>query len=263
MKFICKGLLGFAVLSGCATVDDLTLPKMNEDVVYAADVLYSFECELAEALKQPVGFKEKKRKSIFENKAIRVAFVLKGTASKGGKSNIKLGFPSGLAAVTVNTTLTPTAKATRKIEFRVNYDTNKLQECERPEVGEMELTRIAAGLGLAEWANEAAILEDKLGKKIEISNYTVEFDIGNSVSASSSVARTLSEGNTREFGFVPTGSNGAFHQIVVTMKDFDAVAEKPKKETARSVQLPTVVFPQSIENELDRILDRVLDGNAL
>lgn len=247
MLRIFGGLSAAATLTACATVHDARLPDVSQNAVEAADVLYSFECELAESLtgEGATGVTS----GVFKNKAVRAAFNLSASVDQSLGPKVDVSVPSGLAVVSLGATFAPSKTTTRSSEFRVSYDTNRLKPCTAEREAKYNLTRIRSGLGLADWARQIDIIRAKIDTDVTLVNYTFSFDIGYGLSGSSKVARTNPSESKATFAFLPSGSRTSSHKITMTFEELKQSVPKGSD----------VVLPSSVQERLDRVLDSVIE----
>lgn len=245
-------LLLFSILGACSSIYDVRIPDVTKDAIEAADVLYSFECELVEALAQAGRTNGANGSSFFTNKAVRASFTLKASARNGIGPNIEAKIPSGVTTLTLGADFLPSTNSVISSEFRVSYNTNSLGECSAEREAQQSLTRIQSGLGLADWARQIHLIETKTGKDVELVSYTIEFNISNGVKGKSS-ARVKKDGRSDiEFEFLPSKSRVSNHKIVFTLEDL----EDPVKRVA------TNRIPAAVESRLDDLLDSVIERST-
>ncbi len=208
------GILVALALSGCAATKPLQLSDISDDIVYAADVLYSFECELQDAI---TNVSQTQATNLFQNQAGIATFTLTVTETDNLRSDLSLTIPVGVAGLTVAGGGGPTRKAVRTIDFKVPFNTSSLTPCSAEREAEFDLTRIEAGLGLNGWVDQLATVFVRTGYSPTYLNYAVEFDIGEAVAANSSLSRNEGLTKKRSVGFKSGSSRTVRHKLVVTI----------------------------------------------
>lgn len=253
MRTIVAGLATALVLSGCSTFKNFTLPEVEQDFVYASDILYSFECEIVESLRGNIEAGGSRPGSdFFKDKAVTANFELTAKRIESQPAALDLTIPAGLAQIAIGTSTSASRTSTRIFDFNAVFNANSEELCSPKKFGDHSVTRIGSGLGVIEWASQMGQLERLSNGEISVVNYQVEFEIKNDLKASPSLSRSNTDGLSRKLSFTPSNAKNSKHALTISVGPLPKSSRSPSARVPQSTQ-------ENIQRNLDNFLDRVSD----
>lgn len=222
--------LALGALGGCASIPDIP----EEEYVKVADVLYTTECELKEAidaLSREVKVGKQLIQVIYR---LNVVETGKGSAGAGVVVPISNGtFSLGLAVGSTHTN-------SRKTSFTVEYLSPELR-CVVPE-GVEPPQRLEGDLGLGSWLLRTASTLSSVDETPTAMTYEVGFNIVRNAELKPAIGLAFADGHKFGADLALTGSRETEHVITVTAAKIDSVSASGTAEAKRNLNAAVQQF---------------------
>lgn len=223
-------LIGACLLSACSDLQEVPLATVKkDDFVYAADILYSAECELFEAVD---AVSENNATSGFRFVDAVATFTLTVVELNSSGSNFTFIVPLANAGIGLSGSASSSGSSTRKMEFQVSFVESERPNCDKPVVG---VNRIESGLGLSQWIGAMAEILVKTDEAPTSATYDVSFNISKPRSVGLSGKRTVSSTDSKSLAFSASTTRTTNHRLVITSK-ISRKSAVNKKRVSQSTQ---------------------------
>jgi len=197
---------------GCATVPPIT----ERDYVKVADILYSVECELKEAVDYLGVYY-----SFAKEQLVQVNYALRVVETGSGSGNANLVVPISNGTFTIGFTGGLTRQATRDTNLTVGYETWDL-ECRPPDQSGTVPTRLEGGVGLYNWLLNATEALSKAKETPEAMSYRVDFDILAQASVNPRIAILKTSGRAFGADITLAGTRENLHSVQISVAQIKA-----------------------------------------
>lgn len=229
---------------GCTETDvskfnELNVPKFSRaDYIDQADLLYSIQCELKDAVddvakKGVVKEKDIDHTIVLKQKAL-ITMQLKGVENTDLDGNATFVVPVGVAALTLGAKFGAKREATATNTFEIEIESlSELARCPDVEDSPTEvekgigIKRLKADIGLKGFISQTTEVFTKIGRYPASLGYTVTFEVASNGSFSPSIKRTNSPSiRSQTGGGSVSGGRTLTHTFTIAVSDFDKSGAK-------------------------------------
>lgn len=227
-------------LGGCASVPDIP----DEDYVRVADILFTTECELKEAIDTL------KSQFVLNEQTIEATYNLEiSDTGKGiGSAGVVVPITNGTFSLGVAAGLSQ--KVTRSTSFTVAYESKDLQCEQRDEPHAPK--RLEGNLGLSDWLLKTAVALRRAEESPVTMTYEVGFDVVRNTELKPAIGLAYPSGDKVGADLTIAGTRQSKNSILVAAAKIGPVLDK------KGIKKGTKITPAQAKRNLDVAVQQFL-----
>ncbi len=222
--------VALGTLAGCASIPEIP----EEEYVKVADILYTTECELKEAL-DTLSREVKVGKQL-----IQVTYRLNVVETGKGGAGAGIVVPISNGTFSLGLAMGSTHVNSRKTSFTVEYLSPELH-CAVAE-GVEPPQRLDGDLGLGTWLLRTASTLSSVDETPTAMNYEIGFDIVRNAELKPAIGLAFADGHKFGADLTFAGARDTEHIITVTAAKIDSVSASGTAEAKRNLNAAVQQF---------------------